>query len=228
MTRDHGLGWLQRIAETPTGQTGKPLGVVSRIQRSSGLGQFFRGTAAWQWDGVPGYSLIGPGGSPKSPVKVPRFIPDGELDWLMPVVGQIACPFQCAVLLVARWSGARRDEVRRLPADCLDRYPDGTARLRLSAGKTLSGTVRRGPQYLPEVRVSVGRLHLPQWPAVPGPHLFRVPDVPADRAVRQPRLVQRENRWGWWVVVVRGGGGGVVCGCGGLGWGAAGWVRGWG
>ena len=54
----------------------------------------------------------------------------------MPVIDAIACPFQRAALLVARWSGARRDEIRRLPLDCLDRYPDGTARLRLSGRKT--------------------------------------------------------------------------------------------
>lgn len=136
VTRNHCLAWLQHIAEEPTKTTGKPLGVVSRIQRASGLGQFFRDTAAWQWEDVPGHSLIGPGDSPKSPLKVPRFIPDDELDRLMPAVEQIACPFQRAALLVARWSGARRDEIRRLPLDCLDRYPDGTARLRLPARKT--------------------------------------------------------------------------------------------
>ena len=37
---------------------------------------------------------------------------------------------------MARWSGARRGEIQRLALDCLDRYPDGTARLRLPAGKT--------------------------------------------------------------------------------------------
>ncbi|MGX4694506.1 tyrosine-type recombinase/integrase [Streptomyces sp. JNUCC 63] len=136
VTRDHCLAWLQHIAEEPTERTGKPLGAISRIQRASGLGQFFRDTAAWQWDDVPGHSLIGPGDSPKSPLKVPRFIPDDELDRLMPAIEQIGCPFQRAALLVARWSGARRDEIRRLPLDCLDRYPDGTARLRLPARKT--------------------------------------------------------------------------------------------
>jgi len=39
-------------------------------------------------------------------------------------------------LLIARWSGARRDEIRRLSVDCLDHYPDGTARLRIPVGKT--------------------------------------------------------------------------------------------
>ena len=80
--------------------------------------------------------LIGAGDAPKYPQKVPRFIPEHELEQLMPVIDAIACPFQRAALLVARWSGARRDEIRRLPLDCLDRYPDGTARLRLSGRKT--------------------------------------------------------------------------------------------
>ena len=67
---------------------------------------------------------------------MPRFIPDHELDQLMPIIEAISCPFQRAALLAARWSGARRGEIRRLPLDCLDRYPDGTPRLRLPAGKT--------------------------------------------------------------------------------------------
>ncbi|MFI8829133.1 tyrosine-type recombinase/integrase [Streptomyces sp. NPDC053431] len=54
----------------------------------------------------------------------------------MPAIDAIACPFQRAALLVARWSAARRTEIQRLPLDCLDRYPDGTARLRLSGRKT--------------------------------------------------------------------------------------------
>jgi integrase len=136
VTRDHCLGWIGHIAEEPTERTGKPLGVMSRIQRISGLSQFFRDTAIWQYADVPGYTLIGAGDAPKFPQKVPRFIPDHELDKLMPVIDAIACPFQRAALLVARWSGARRTEIQRLPVDCLDRYPDGTPRLRLSGRKT--------------------------------------------------------------------------------------------
>jgi integrase len=54
----------------------------------------------------------------------------------MAAVAQLERPFQRAALLVARWSGARRGEIQRLALDCLDRYPDGTARLRIPAGKT--------------------------------------------------------------------------------------------
>jgi integrase len=34
-----------------------------------------------------------------------------------------------------RWSGARRDEIRRLPWDCLDSYASGHPRLRIPVGK---------------------------------------------------------------------------------------------
>lgn len=41
-------------------------------------------------------------------------------------VRKLPCPFQRAALLMARWSGARRGEIRRLELGCLDSYPDGT------------------------------------------------------------------------------------------------------
>jgi len=136
VTRDHCLVWLQDLAESPTERTGKPLSAVSRIQRVSGLSQLFRDTAAWEYADVPGYAPLNARDAPKQTMRVPRFIPDHELGLVMPVINQIPCPFQRAALLVARWSGARRDEIRRLPLDCLDRYPDGTPRLRLPGRKT--------------------------------------------------------------------------------------------
>ena len=44
-------------------------------------------------------------------------------------------PHQSAALLLVRWSGARRDEIRRLTIDCLDTYSDGHPRLRIPVGK---------------------------------------------------------------------------------------------
>ena len=78
VTREHCLDWIAHLAETPTARTGKPLGVMSRIQRISGLSQFFRDTAVWQYADVPGHTLIGAGDAPKYPQKVPRFIPDAR------------------------------------------------------------------------------------------------------------------------------------------------------
>ncbi len=53
----------------------------------------------------------------------------------MAAVDQLPDPYQRAALIVARWSGARRDEIRRLAIDCLDTYPDGHPRLRIPVGK---------------------------------------------------------------------------------------------
>ncbi|MET3204939.1 UNVERIFIED_ORG: integrase [Arthrobacter sp. UYEF13] len=38
-------------------------------------------------------------------------------------------------MLLLRWSGARRDEIRRLTCDCLDTYASGHPRLRIPVGK---------------------------------------------------------------------------------------------
>lgn len=69
VNREHCLAWIQYLAQTqtPSKITGKPLGVISRKQRVSGLSQLFRQTAAWQYDDVPGYSLITVGDAPKAP-----------------------------------------------------------------------------------------------------------------------------------------------------------------
>ncbi len=116
-------------------------GAVTRIRRISGLSQLFRDAAAWEYDDVAGFAPITSRDAPKLPQRIPRFIPDHELDLVMPVINQITCPFQRAALLTARWSGARRDEIRHLPLDCLDHYPDGTPRLRLPGRKTFKERV---------------------------------------------------------------------------------------
>jgi integrase len=136
VTRDHCLAWAESLAEAPAEKTGRPLGAVTRIQRISGLSQLFRDAAAWEYEDVPGFAPITSRDAPKLPQRIPRFIPDRELNLVMPVINDITCPFQRAALLVARWSGARRDEIRHLPIDCLDHYPDGTPRLRLPGRKT--------------------------------------------------------------------------------------------
>ncbi len=59
----------------------------------------------------------------------------------MRAVRELECPYQRAALLIARWSGARRGEIRDLYLDCLDSYPDGTPRLRIPVGKGKSERV---------------------------------------------------------------------------------------
>lgn len=134
--REHVLEFAEVLAETPNAFTGEPLAPLTRRNRLSSLSVFFRDTADWGWDEVPGRPLLGVGDLPKTPERVPRYIPEEELARLMAAIRALPCPYQRASLLVARWSGARRDEIRRLELDCLDSYPDGTPRLRIPAGKT--------------------------------------------------------------------------------------------
>lgn len=136
VTRAHALAYLTALAEEPSRYSGQPLAVLSRRGHISVLAMFFRETAEWAWEDVPGRPWLGSGDLLKIPARVPRFIPADELHRLMLAITQLACPYQRAALLVARWSGARQGEIRRLAVDCLNRYPDGTARLRIPAGKT--------------------------------------------------------------------------------------------
>jgi site-specific recombinase XerD len=84
---------------------------------------------------MPDRPLLLDSDRPKMPLNVPRYIPNGELAPLMEAIRKLPCPYQRAALLIARWSGARRDEIARLSLSCLDSYPDGTPRLHIPAGK---------------------------------------------------------------------------------------------
>jgi integrase len=134
--RDVILEYMVSLTETPSPRTGQPLGVLARRGHVSALSQFFRDTADWEWEGVPGRPLLSAGDLPRMPMRIPRYIPEEQLAPLMKAVSTLECPYQRTALLLARWTGARKGEIQRLSVDCLDSYPDGTARLRLPAGKT--------------------------------------------------------------------------------------------
>ncbi len=139
--REHVLAFARMLEVEPTVRTGRPPNVATRSARLSALSSFFRDTAAWGWEDVPGRPLLTVGDLPKRLHRMPRYILADELERLMVAIRALPCPYQRTALLVARWSGARREEIRRLSLDCLDRYPDGTARLRVPAGKTRSERV---------------------------------------------------------------------------------------
>ncbi len=98
--------------------------------------RFFRYASQAEWDDVPARPPLSPADVPRTVTRVPRYIPTHELEPLMERIRQLDCPLQRCALLIARWSGARRTEIRKLHLDCLDTYPDGTPRLRLAAGKS--------------------------------------------------------------------------------------------
>src|SRR5256885_14801499 len=117
-------------------RTKRPLATLTKRGRLSRLCVFFQDVATWGWNEVPDRPLLGSGDLPKIPARVPRYIPEDELARLMPAIRSLPCPYQRAALLIARWSGARRGEIRRLSLDCLDSYPDGMPRLHIPIGKT--------------------------------------------------------------------------------------------
>ena len=136
VTRDHVLAYVQVLRREPSPRTGRPLSTMSLRGHVAALAQFFGNTGSWGWPGVPSHAIVGPGDIPRLPMRIPRFIPDAELQRLMEAIASLPCPYQRTALLIARWSGARRGEIQRLSVDCLDQYPDGTPRLRIPAGKT--------------------------------------------------------------------------------------------
>jgi integrase len=133
--REHAEEFLCWLGTQTSQHTGGPLSVSFRRSIVTLITRFVTETAAWGWDDVPARVLFSRADIPKITHPVPRFIPDHELAALMTAVDGLPDPYQRAALIVARWSGARRDEIRRLAADCLDTYPDGHPRLRIPVGK---------------------------------------------------------------------------------------------
>ena len=133
--REHAEEFLGWLGTQTNQQTDAPLSVSYRRTVVTLIARFVTETAAWGWDDVPARVLFTRGDIPKIPKPLPRFIPDHELAKLMTAVDRPPNRYQRAALIVARWSGARRDEIRRLAVDCLDTYPDGHPRLRIPVGK---------------------------------------------------------------------------------------------
>lgn len=133
---DHIVSWMDSMATELSPKTGRPLTTRSQRERVIRLAQFFKDAEDWAWPGIPRWPLVAKRDLPRVPECIPRYIPRADLERLMVVVRLLDDPFQRAAFLVARWSGARRSEIQRLTTDCLDTYPDGTARLRLPVGKT--------------------------------------------------------------------------------------------
>lgn len=126
------LCWLPTCCSKHTGQPLQPTTLKHEI---NAIGAFCRDTAVWGWDNVPGRPLLTTRDAPRRPEMVPRYLPQHELDALMEAINRLDNPMQRAALLLLRWSGARRDEIRRLTCDSLDNYSSGHPRLRIPVGK---------------------------------------------------------------------------------------------
>jgi len=136
VSRDHIVRYSAVLNAYRTPRGGRPLTISTKRWHLGALSGFFRDGASWEWEGMPAHRVLGAGDLPRMVKALPRYIPEEQLGPLMTAIRTLECPYRRAALLIARWSGARRGEIARLELDCLDRYADGTARLRIPAGKT--------------------------------------------------------------------------------------------
>ncbi len=125
VSRDHILEFANALGTTMAMKSRQALTDSSKTTILSALSLFFEHIWRWEWDDAPERPLLQSGDVPKRPRHIPRYIPEEELGRLMLVIRTLSCPFQRAALLIARWSGARRDEICRLSFNCLDTYSDG-------------------------------------------------------------------------------------------------------
>ncbi|SFB42108.1 tyrosine-type recombinase/integrase [Cellulomonas marina] len=128
------IGWLAKRKQLRD----KSLALTPGTRRSAlgTLAKMLREVAENDLGPAPGRELIHKADYPKPQKALPRFIPKRELELLVKAMADLKDPYQRCSLLVARWSGARSDEIKRLELDCLDTYADGTYRLRIPIGKT--------------------------------------------------------------------------------------------
>ncbi|MFJ5695104.1 tyrosine-type recombinase/integrase [Arthrobacter sp. NPDC093125] len=126
------LRWLPTYVSQTTGQ---PLQATTRKHEINAIGTFCRDTGIWGWEDVPGRPLLTSRDAPRNPETIPRYVPQHELDALMEAINGLTDPLQRTALLLLCWSGARRDEIRRLTCSSLDTYASGHPRLRVPVGK---------------------------------------------------------------------------------------------
>lgn len=134
--RPHIEDYAVALLEIVSPWTGRVRGPSHRRGILSNLNVFFRQTLEWGWDDVPARPIMGGADLPRVPVRLPRNIRADHVEVIMAGIRALECPYQRTALLVARWGGARRDEIRRLARDCLMAYPDGTPKLLIPVGKT--------------------------------------------------------------------------------------------
>ena len=97
---------------------------------------FFGHVCQAAWDDVPARPPISAADVPPHHQARPPLDPRARTRTADGADSRARMPYQRCVLLVARWSGARRAEIRKLHLDCLDTYADGTHRIRLAAVKS--------------------------------------------------------------------------------------------
>ena len=172
------ISWTSRPTFGKSKLTGEPFAALTKRGMVAALSVFFQEVASWAWQDAPTRPLLMNGDIPPMPDRIPLIIPKSQLDRIAEAIRQLPDPYQRVALTIARWTGARRGEIRRLRLDSLDAYPDGYPRIHIPVGKTLrERVIPLHPQAAAEVQ-TLQALHRGQRPVrdektgVPTRYLF--------------------------------------------------------
>ena len=166
VTREHVIEYLVDLENDvwKSKLTEEPFATLTKRGMVAALSIFFQEVVNWGWEDVPARPLIITGDIPPMPDRIPRFIPKAQLDRIAAAIRQLPDPYQRTALTIARWTGARRGEIRRLRLDCLSAYQDGYPRIHIPVGKTLrERAIPLHPEAAEEVR-ALQALHRGQRP----------------------------------------------------------------
>lgn len=128
--------YIAHLHEHGSNKFGKPYSPNAIRNFVIGIKAFFDEALAWGYQDVPQKRVVFEYDLPKHPKALPRYIPEPDLSKLMEGIHQIEDVYQRNALILARWTGARREEIRRIDINALDYYNDGTPKLRIPIGKT--------------------------------------------------------------------------------------------
>jgi integrase len=128
--------YLDYIQNFVSKRTGRKYAINHLSGIISILKVFFEESIYFGYQDVPQYKLLFNYHLPKRARDLPRYIPERDLSKLMEAVYALKCPYQKNALILLRWTGARREEIRRLDINALDFYSDGTPKLYIPIGKT--------------------------------------------------------------------------------------------
>src|SRR5699024_5478212 len=96
------LQWLQ--SQRKIKQPDQELSLAYRSMITWQVNAFFRYAFHAEWDDMPARPPLSTADVPRQVQKVPRYIPEHELEPLMERIRELNCPLQRCSLLIARWS----------------------------------------------------------------------------------------------------------------------------
>lgn len=128
--------YLKYLKENGSSKFRKPYTTNALVNYTYPIKVFLDEILAWGYDNIPTRKLLFNYDIPKRPKSKPRYIKESDLNKLMTSVKKLKCPYQRNAIILARWTGARREEIQRLDINSLDYYSDGTPKLLIPIGKT--------------------------------------------------------------------------------------------